>query len=281
MDGLRPEMDELDRFKKRSMPNKKAEASKLKKPVVSEPNPSQKSASSLPITVLVLLIICGATGFSWFSWKQQIEIDSLKTQLGEASGFMDQSKLLIARLEGKLSETGVELAESGTAAEKKLAFLDSEMRKLWGVAYDRNKKAIEENQEALKSLESKLTGVQKEQSTSLKRLGQDVSGLSEEFKKITKRLETYDARLGSVSNEISVLRSEQDIIGSETKERLADHKKVIDNVRKDTQNYLERTAKLDLSIESINASRRQLNERIVELEKKINALQLKNSSSAN
>ena len=281
MDGLRPEMDELDRFKKRSTPNKKAEVSKSKKALVSEPNPSQKSGSSLPITVLALLIICGATAFSWFSWKQQIEIASLKTQLGEASGFMDQSKLLIARLEGKLSETGVELAESGTAAEKKLAFLDSEMRKLWGVAYDRNKKSIEENQEALKNLESKLLGVQKEQSTSLKKMGQDISGLADEFKKIAKRLEASDARLGSLSNEISVLRSEQDVIGSDVKERLVEHKKVIDNVRKDTQNYLERTAKLDLSIESINASRRQLNERIVELDKKINALQLKFSPSTN
>lgn len=268
MDGLRPEVDELDRFKNRSATKVKVD---VQKKGAAQPTKAiqQKTNSSFPITLVFLLFVCAATAFSWFSWKQQIELASLKTQLNDASGFMDQSKLLIARLEGKLSETGVELAESGTAAEKKLAFLDAEMRKLWGVAYDRNKKSIEENQALLKNLESKLTGVQKDQSSRL-------AGLSEELKKIVKRVDSYDSRLGALSSELSVLRTEQDAANADVKNRLIEHKKSIDSVRKDTQNYLERTAKLDLSIESINASRRQLNERIVELDKKINALQLKN-----
>lgn len=268
MDGLRPEVDELDRFKNRSATKVKAEVQK-KNADQSTKAVQQKTNSSFPITLVFLLLVCAATAFSWFSWKQQIELASLKTQLNDASGFMDQSKLLIARLEGKLSETGVELAESGTAAEKKLAYLDAEMRKLWGVAYDRNKKSIEDNQASLKNLESKLSGVQKDQSAKL-------AGLSEELKKIVKHANSYDSRLGSLANELSVLRTEQDVAATDVKNRLLEQKKSIDSVRKDTQNYLERTAKFDLSIESINASRRQLNERIVELDKKINALQLKN-----
>lgn len=271
MDGLRPEVDELDRFKNRSAPKAKVEAQK--KGAVQSPQRVQiKSSSSFPITVIFLLFVCAGTAFTWFSWKQQIEITSLKSQLSDASGFIDQSKLLFARLDGKLSETGVELAQSGSAAEKKLAFLDAEMRKLWGVAYDRNKKAIEDSQASLKKIESNLASMQRDQAAAVK----GMSNLAEELKKVAKRAESNGSRLGSLVNEISVLRTDQEVVNADLKESLIENKKHVDVVKKDTQDYLAKTAKFDLSIESINASRRQLNERIVELDKKINALQLKN-----
>lgn len=273
MDGLRPEMDELDRFKDRSATKMKTEPQKAKGKKVERAR-QEKSTSGFPLVLMFVLFISGVAVFSWFSWKQQVEITSLKAQLSEASGFMDQSKLLIARLEGRLSETGVELAESGTAAEKKLAFLDAEMRKLWGVAYDRNKKSIESNQESLNQLEKKISSLQEGQASEAK-------NVAERLNKIAKRIESNDVRLGSLDKRVVALRTDQELANTETKEYLAEQKKIVDSVRKDTQNYLERTAKLDLSIESINASRSQLNGRIVELDKKINALQLKNSALAN
>lgn len=272
MDGLRPEVDELDRFKNRS--NSKTKVDSAKGRASESVKKSEKPRSTFSFTLFVLLFICSVAAFSWFSWQQHIEISLLKSRLSDASGFMDRSKLLIARLEGKLSETGVELAETGTAAEKKLAFLDSEMRKLWGVAYDRNKKAIETNQELLERLDTKLSGGLKEQNVSIKNASKDIASLSESLKK-------YESQLGSLSNELSVLRTEQEIVSSDIKERLNAQKKILDDVKKDSKSYLEKTAKYDLSIESINASRRQLNERIVELDKKINALQLKNSPTTN
>jgi len=274
MDGLRPDMDELDRFKNRSATKATVEVPKGKQASASKKATNKSSSKSL--TFFVLFFVCLSSAFAWFSWQQNIEIISLKTQLSDASGFMDQSKLLMARLEGKLSETGVELAESGTAAEKKLEFLDSEMRKLWGVAYDRNKKAIEDNQEALQNLDSKLSKAQKEQLSSIKSLTKELEVLTGGLKNIAKESESAIARL---ANEVSVLRTEQEIVSTDLKDSLSAQKKTVESLKKDTQGYLERTAKFDLSIESINASRRQVNERIVELDKKINALQLKISPS--
>ena len=270
MDGLRPEVDELDRFNKRSSSKPKGKSSSAQSP---QKVPSTKS-SGPSLTIFALFVICISTGFAWFTWQQQIEISILKSRLSDASGFMDQSKLLIARLEGKLSETGVELAETGTAAEKKLAFLDSEMRKLWGVAYDRNKKTIEDNQKELASLNSKLAKLEKSQTISIKRVDNSLSELS-------KINASHDTRLGSIANEFSVLRSEQEATNASFDKRIASQKNTLDKSAKDSKAYLERAAKLDLSIESINASRRQLNERIVELDKKLNALQLKISPAVN
>jgi chromosome segregation ATPase len=276
MDGLRPEVDELDRFKNRSVSKTKNEVSKSK-PASSSAMAAKKTSSSMPLIFFVLFFVCLFTVFAWFSWKQQIEIVSLKTQLSDASGFMDQSKLLMARLEGRLSETGVELAESGTAAEKKLAFLDSEMRKLWGVAYDRNKSAIEENQAALGNLDNKLSKTMKAQLLSIKNVSKGLESLTGDLNRFAKETGSNSSRL---STEVSVLRTEQEIVSTDLKDSLSAQKKVVETLKKDTQDYLARTAKFDLSIESINASRRQLNERIIDLDKKINALQLKISPTS-
>ena len=107
MDGLRPEVDELDRFKNRSV--SKAKVDNRKNSSKGKPSPpidtsTKTASSSMPLTFFVLFFVCLSTAFAWFSWKQQIEITSLKSHLNEASGFMDQNKLLVARLEGKLSE---------------------------------------------------------------------------------------------------------------------------------------------------------------------------------
>tara|TARA_R110002072_G_scaffold11246_1_gene51263 strand:+ start:5919 stop:6752 length:834 start_codon:yes stop_codon:yes gene_type:complete len=276
MDGLRPEEDELDRFNKRTSSKNKSNAgsgppNKSSSSNGSSGSPSKPAGPSLAI--FMLLVIGLSASFAWFSWQQQIEISVLSTRLSDASGFIDRSKLLIARLEGKLSETGLELAETGTAAEKKLAFLDSEMRKLWGVAYDKNRKIIEENQKQVDSLNAKLVKLEGSHVSALNRVDMSLSELS----KLSRSL---GSRLGAVANELSVLRLEQETVNAGFDERIVAQKNTLDKSAKASQAYLERAAKLDLSIESINASRRQINERIVELDKKLNALQLKITPSA-
>ena len=274
MDGLRPEVDELDRFKNRAAGSVKESPKKTKAKPVQEKRSHQGSGSGFSV-FLMLLMIAGFSALGWYSWQQQQEINGLNARLGDASGFMDQSKLLIARLEGKLSETGEVLAETGTSAEKKLAFLDSEMRKLWGVSNDKNKKAIEENQAALASLEGQIDKLQKAQSAETRALKQDLLALSSDFKEVLKLAKGFESRVNTVANEVSLLRTEQEATNTNVKNQLAQQKQLVESFKGDTKSYLERLAKMDLSLESINASRRQLNERVVDLDKKVNDLLLK------
>ncbi len=266
MEGLRPEIDELDRFKKRAEPAAKKEVKKT--PSDKSPPPVTAKSGSGVSLLLSFIIVLALFALGWYSWQQQQEIDRLNERLGDASGFMDQSKLLIARLEGKLSETGEVLAETGTSAEKKLAFLDTEMRKLWGVSNDRNKKAIEENQQALAGLDKKLDQIQKAST-------QEIAAISGELKDVLKLIKEFDARASTLANEMSVLKTEQDSVNASVKSQLTQQKQLVEGFKKDAQSYLERMAKMDLSVESINVSRRQLNERVVDLDKKVNELMLK------
>ena len=150
MESLRPDRDELDRFKSRSSENKKDPKSK-KTGQASSPSAAASNApvavvaAKIPVwvTMLLVVLLAGAGGMAWLFVEQQTQIASLQESLNKASGTIDQGQLLMARFEGELSETGSELEQSGSAAEKKLAFLDSEMRKLWAVANERNKKSIQ------------------------------------------------------------------------------------------------------------------------------------------
>lgn len=274
MDGLRPEVDELVRFKNRAAGSVKESPKQNKPKPAKEPKAKPASGSGLS-GVLILLVIAAFAVFGWYSWQQQQEIDRLSARLGDASGFMDQSKLLIARLEGKLSETGEVLAETGTSAEKKLAFLDSEMRKLWGVSNDRNKKSIEENQAALASLETQLDKLQKSYSAETKSLKQDLLAVTSEMKEVLKLAQSFESKVNGVANQISAFRADQESINSSMKNQLAQQKQLVEGFKNDTKSYLERLAKVDLSLESINASRRQLNERVVDMDKKLNDVLLK------
>ena len=60
--------------------------------------------------------------------------------------------------------------KQGGTLEETLKTHDSEIRKLWAVAYDRNRNAIAENTETLKALEAKLAATRDSLSTQSKRV---------------------------------------------------------------------------------------------------------------
>ena len=188
MEGLRPDRDEVDSFQRNRKSGGKKSSSAPEAKTSSELKPNKKrpvvakeakSGSSIAVWIMMAVIAGAVSWFGWEGYKQQQSLKDMHTELNDALVFLRQSKLLMARLEGELSETGAELEESGTDAQKKLKFLDSEVRKLWGVAYDRNRKSIAVNDGAIKQQDKTL----KQQASLLKdidkTLKQEVKGLTE------------------------------------------------------------------------------------------------------
>ncbi|MCB1615770.1 MAG: hypothetical protein KDI30_07130 [Pseudomonadales bacterium] len=101
--------------------------------------------------LLLFLALLGAQGFYFYKQMQiQNEIHDLAVQR-------------IVYLENRLSSTDSNLVESAESLAIRIQSMDeslkeahSEIRKLWGVSYDRNKKAIAENVATLSSLEKKI-----------------------------------------------------------------------------------------------------------------------------
>lgn len=253
MESLRPERDELDRFNSR-------QSKPVKKKTVAKQQKTSKSSSIL--VSLLLMVLVGASGFlAWAYLEQQSELKALQKELRDATSFIGQSKLLMARFEGELSETGAEMLESGSEVEKKLAFLDSEMRKLWGVSNDRNKKLIKNNATSISVLEERNARLTKSQEALVKDYDQKVAGVEQKI-----------AQLESMA---TVAASEVAVTREAINEEIASVKLSVASVDK----YGAQITENKSAISSIDASRRQLNERIVKLEEELNSLRLKLSNS--
>lgn len=267
MESLRPDRDDLDQFKSRKKPNTGAAAGKPGQKPAKTKQPSNNS----PMMFIFVIALAGLSIFlTWAYIDQQSQMEKLNAELKDAAGFIGQSKLLMARLEGELSETDAQLEQSGSAAQSKLAFLDSEMRKLWGVSNDRNKKAIESNANALAALEKKFAELNKQQvkfadtvqarqlvqQTALDVVKSDIGDFESKVDKLNNRILT-------IANEAVITRDEQE--------------GALDEIKRDLEQIRGLAGKLeesDKALASIDASRRQLNERVVSIERKLNSLQL-------
>jgi archaellum component FlaC len=173
MEPIRPDEDEL-----RATRDSKPEPHKVKKPEKtggsagngkqggnSGKGGSGGGRSSGPLLLIALLVVAGAGLAGWY--QQNDRIAQMESQVEEADYWARQSKLALARFEGELSDTGEDLQEAGQSIEqrleaqtKRLDNADSEIRKLWGVANDRNKSRLNDHEERLKALSTNLDELQ-------------------------------------------------------------------------------------------------------------------------
>ncbi len=277
MDNLRPERDELDQFRgrqgnKKAAPAAAESAAKPKAPAVA------KTGSRAPSPIMVAGLVLLGAAVAYLAWENMQQRETLAHISKNQEEFMGQSKLLVARLEGQLSETGQEIAQSGSTFEQKIAFLDSEVRKLWVVANERNKKAIEENQAATVKLGESLTaleGVTKTLMAEQKSLQALKTSLSEKIDNATAKVE----KIEKVGAEVAGLKKSLDSTSQRVSEVGANSVVVLAEVenlkqeQKNLRNLAERLKETDKVLASVDTSRQQMVQRVVELERRLGDLQ--------
>ena len=279
MEGLRPERDELDRFQKRAdTSGKPKQAKKRNKPS------STSQAASMPLVVgLFVMSLVLFVALGWAYLKQNEALTAVTKKLDDAEGFINQSQLLMARFEGELSEAGAELEQSGSAAERKLKFLDSEMRKLWGLAGDKNRKAISGNNDAISGLQVQLKQIKDQQLASLNAALLEQKTLSAGLQRDIDALSAVNAKQVSLEKQFAATANEVSFVRESFEEGLERLSKQIASTP-DASEAVTKNAALSKenskAIESIDASRRQLNTRIVNLERRLNELKLAVAASA-
>lgn len=272
MDNLRPERDELDQFRDRSAKQvvKPKASSAQPAPVVAE---RARSGNPLALYGLMLLLLISIGALAWMYMQQRDLVQQIRAEQEEAAGFIGQSKLLLARLEGQVSETGAELQQAGSATDQKLAFLDSEVRKLWAIANDRNKKAIEANEQALTKLAERVGQLEqqgKAQLADVKDIKQLQSSLTERLDKVAVQSKDVADSLNGFSNRVTELASNSVAALSEV-ETLSQELQEL----KGLKSLQAKVKEMDRDLASVDASRQQLVQRVVDLERRLNQHQFK------
>lgn len=296
MEPIRPDRDEVAARKGGSREPERVAAERPRRgegrPApggTKEGSPARRSV--LPLVLVALVAVAGG----WMLLQQHQTIQRLQGNLGEAEDWINRSKLSMARFEGRLSEADRELLESGSQITEKLAFLDSEMRKLWGVANDRNRKSIEANKKAIEFLENKADYLDKQraeqrqlltnQREQLEATDGKVDAIERRVAEAVQRQESLAQNLAANGEAVQALqRSHTELQGrvntvnqrqilslDELRARLTavENKVVAAGDRSAVNSLKSQLADLKNIVDSIDASRSQLTGRLLRLEERM------------
>jgi predicted nucleic acid-binding Zn-ribbon protein len=105
------------------------------------------------MNLMMAVLIGGLVLAGWFIANQQQMLKEEQAKVADAD-----ARLL--RLESRLSATDSALSQEGDATKEQINLWESEIRKLWAVSNERNKKWIEDNQKAVKTLTGSINGIE-------------------------------------------------------------------------------------------------------------------------
>jgi DNA repair exonuclease SbcCD ATPase subunit len=197
-------------------------------------------------TILAILI-GGLVVAGWFIAEQYQQLQAESDALADA-----QSRLRV--LEDRLRVTDEALTERGQATSEQINFWESEIRKLWAVTNDRNKKWIEENQQAIVALNKSLTGLQATSRETQSTLGRHESAFARQ-QEVVDELNNIQMQLQQVS------RSQRDLV-----DRVNAAQQTVAQLQSGLANRVKEN---EQAIAAIDAYRLQLNSRLADIERRI------------
>ncbi|HLV77588.1 MAG TPA: hypothetical protein VKY53_06680 [Marinobacter sp.] len=281
MEPIRPDDDELIADEPFGAAEPRA-AKPASAPPPQEPGKTGGRGGSWLLWALLLVLAAGAGASGYF---QDQRIRALESQLEEADYWARQSKLALARFEGELSETGESLAERGasieeqlSAATQRLDTADSEIRKLWGVANDRNRKRLDEHQSRLDTVDNKLADAEKRGAETRTQVEQLQSGFARSEQALRQELEKISEQVAGVDEQISKsvrrFQQEQKLTLDGLEGRISSLEKDLAASAGDAEVTALRNelAQLKTAVNAIDASRAQLTSRLVRLSDEVNQL---------
>ena len=217
-------------------------------PQPSAPAPAEESSSGggssfLAIVALMLALAgLGGAGFLYTQWQATM------AQLKDADA-------RIVQLEKRFEMSGEESAASVEVLNAKVKENSSEIRKLWGVSYDTNRKSIAANKATADAAKKDVAALSKK-----------VSGFESSLKKVA-----------ALETEIAKLKQSTVSASRETKDKLSSIERQLSSVRAD---LTARVGANEEAVQSIDSYRRTVNKDLVQLRDAIRSLQSSSSTAS-
>lgn len=141
--SITPERDEITSHQRRSSSRPQQPQKNRQNTQPAAPAPAVVRSPLAPVAFLLAITGLGLAGFVYW-------------QLLTAQAVINEYEQRIVVLEQRLDLSDDESSQSVTAIRAKLKWADSEIRKLWGVSYDRNRKTLESHTKQIGKLEKSL-----------------------------------------------------------------------------------------------------------------------------
>ncbi|MBB5213127.1 hypothetical protein [Microbulbifer hydrolyticus] len=208
-----------------------------------EESSSGGGSSFLAIVALLLALAgLGGAGFLYNQWQQT------RVELVDAEA-------RIVQLEKRFEMSGEESAASVEVLNAKVKENASEIRKLWGVSYDTNRKGIAANTATAASTKKQVDALSKK-----------VSGFESSLKKVA-----------ALESEITKLKESTVSASRDTKDKVASLERQLSSVRAD---LTARVGANEEAVQSIDSYRRTVNKDLVQLRDAIRSLQSSSSTAS-
>lgn len=202
---------------------------------------SSNGGGSNKLTLLLLLCVIGGGAFAWF------QFDALSKNHAELQQRFNA-------LESRLSSTDASVSQSGAALQLKISKqaeeLDkhwSEIKKLWGVTNDINKNKIETNKKDIAFLSGKRAALEKQ-----------VADISVRVDKDARSLTNLSGNYLAISADIDAINTES----RKLTDKVSGVQSGLTNIDRQIKSQAE-------AIASMDAFRRQINQKIYDLESKL------------
>ena len=206
--------------------------------------------SSFSSRIFSVILLLGLAAAGWFLFVQQEE-------LGEERGRLDQANQRLMVLEERLSATDNAMMQEGQDTKEQIGFWQDEIRKLWAVSNERNKKWIKDNERNINKITASIDGVVASTRNIQAAVDRHESAF-EQQQGIIDQLASLELQLQQI------VRSQRDLVDKVNKVNAS-----FSQIRGDLSGKVKDNVE---AIESIDAYRVTLNTKIRELELRLNQL---------
>ena len=206
--------------------------------------------SSFSNRIFSVILLLGLAAAGWFLFVQQED-------LGEERGRLDQANQRLMVLEERLSATDNAMMQEGQDTKEQIGFWQDEIRKLWAVSNERNKKWIKDNERSINKITASIDGVVASTRNIQAAVDRHESAF-EQQQGIIDQLASLELQLQQI------VRSQRDLVDKVNKVNAS-----FSQIRGDLSGKVNDNVD---AIESIDAYRVTLNTKIRELELRLNQL---------
>lgn len=262
--------------------------------------PKRSGAGTGILVFLIIVLLFAAAGLGY--WGMQIKRD-----MDEQRILIEQMNLWLESTDATLSQTNTSASQSGetlmgrlervnTRLEERIKHFDSEIAKLWTISFQRNKPQLEAQEEQLKvhltklaEQEAALEVIRSEMTNQLTKLAEfdvQTQSLTGQVTKAVAGVETQEAKLEQLQDTIKNVADSSSQLGSNVEFQLSverdERAKLQSTVNAQLQKMaaqggkqpaLEaRIAELEQLISGIDASRRSLTAKLLELQTQVSGL---------
>ena len=281
--SLTPDNDEVAKRQHRSQPSKERTAGQKtrQEPEFTANSSVPSSHTNTPakgggggssaLTGLLFLMVLGLGGFSGWMFLQ---MEQFKQSLTVKESEFDTK---VSSLGSQLSEKDQAAADDVSNIQKTLKTHQSEIKKLWGVSYDTNKKAINKNKTSIDELSKKVGTQNSTVNQSIKKTNQNVSSLEKKLATAEKKISTteksaIDKASKAVDTKLNALKTS---VTNSNQELDIQIKTALDEIAllqsKDNASALDQRIQTnEQAIKAIDATRVKLNRDMQRLQTQLN-----------